>query len=89
MVPIGQCSAKYNCRILTMVSGSIMTTHSRRVNAMMKRPTRPQMMQTMLRKRWPQASLSESCAFFSAGSILGVSANGPDMLPQASLVAEV
>jgi hypothetical protein len=66
-----------------------MTIHSRRVNAVMKRPTRPQMMQTILRKRSPHAGFGESCAFFTAGGILGVSANGPDMLPQAPRVAEV
>jgi hypothetical protein len=66
-----------------------MTIHSRRVNAVMKRPTRPQMMQTILRKRSPHAGFGGSCAAFSAGGIFLVSPSGPDMLPQAPPVVEV
>jgi hypothetical protein len=66
-----------------------MTIHSRRVNAVMKRPTRPQMMQTILRKRSPHAGFGESCSFFSAGGMFWGSTSGPGMLPQATPVAEL
>jgi hypothetical protein len=66
-----------------------MGIHSRRVNAVMKRPTRPQIMQTILKKRPPHAGFCESCAlFFFAGWIFLVSANGPDILHPAPAAAE-
>jgi hypothetical protein len=73
-----------------MVSGSIMTIHSRRVNAVMKRPTRPQIAQTILRKRSPHAGFGGCCALFSAaGGISSVSANDPAMLAETSAIVEL
>jgi hypothetical protein len=73
-----------------MVSGSIMTIYSRRVNAVMKRPTRPQISQTIPRKRSPHASFGGCCALVSAaGGIFSVSANSPAMLAEPPTVVEV
>jgi hypothetical protein len=67
-----------------------MTIHSRRVNAVMKRPTRPQMLQTIPRKRPPHADFHGYRGFVSAiGGIFPVSANGPAMLPQAATFVEL
>jgi len=66
-----------------------MRIHSRRVNAVMKRPTRPQILQTIPKKRPPHADFCGSCVFFfSAGWIFLVSANGPDILHEAPSPAE-
>jgi hypothetical protein len=67
-----------------------MPIHSRRVNTLMKRPTRPQMLQTIPRKRVPHAGFSGHCAFLSAAEeISSVFVNGPAMLWQAPTSVEV
>jgi hypothetical protein len=73
-----------------MVSGSIMTIHSHRVNAVIKRPARPQMPQRICRKRSPHAGLGGCCALFSAaGGTFSISANDPAMLAETPTVVEV